>query len=158
MASRTGPPARFTEMTKRAKRDKDASRVAVSILKADSRVGQVLERALRRAGLSLPQFNVLMELASSPDGALPLYEINDRLISTPPNTSWISTRMVETGLVTKQRSKGDSRVVIVTITERGWSKLEEATPLVFEAEKTLFDGYARDDLRALASLLDRLLA
>ena len=158
MASKAGPPARFTEMMKRAKRDKDASRTAVSILKADSRVAQVLERALRRAGLSLPQFNVLMELAASPDGALPLYEINARLISTPPNTSWISTRMLESGLVTKHRAEHDSRVVIVTITQSGWAKLDEATPLVFEAEKTLFDGYARDDLRALASLLDRLLA
>src|SRR5687768_13228483 len=112
MAPETGSPARFTEMTKRAGRNKDASRAAVSILKADSHVSQVLERALRGAGLSLPQFNVLMELASSPDGALPLYEMNKRLISTPPNTSWISTRMVESGLVTKERSRSDSRVVI----------------------------------------------
>ena len=85
MAPETGSPARFTEMTKRAGRNKDASRAAVSILKADSHVSQVLERALRGAGLSLPQFNVLMELASSPDGALPLYEMNKRLIS--PNRS-----------------------------------------------------------------------
>jgi DNA-binding MarR family transcriptional regulator len=146
-------PARFAKMMRRAKRNKEVSRTAVSILRADSKVSQVLERALAKAGLSLPQFNVLMELASSPDGALPLYELNSRLISTPPNTSWLSKRMEETGLVTKCRDLADSRVVILRVTERGWAVLEVAAPLVFEAEKQLLGTYSSEELCRLADLL-----
>src|SRR5688572_23670728 len=112
MAGGDQEPGRFRELTRRARRNREASRVAVAILKADSYVGQALERALLGAGLTLPQFNVLMELAAVDGAALPLYELNSRLINTPPNTSWLSSKMVDAGLVTKTRDATDSRVVI----------------------------------------------
>jgi DNA-binding MarR family transcriptional regulator len=142
---------------RQAKRDRDASRVAVSILRADSRVAQTLERALAEAGLTLPQFNLLMELAASPGAALPLYEINARLISTPPNTSWLCTRMEQNRLVKRRRDANDARVVIVELTANGWAALAEAAPLVFQAEKGLLAGYSRAELRSLADLLAGLL-
>ena len=154
---RAAMPKRFQDLMRRASRDWDASRVAVSILKADSKVAQRLERALADAGLTLPQFNLLMELAASPDATLPLYEINARLISTPPNTSWLCTRMEQSRLVTRRRDKSDARVVMVALTEKGWAALATATPLVFEAEKELLDGYSRAELRSLAKLLAPLL-
>jgi DNA-binding MarR family transcriptional regulator len=148
-------PKRFRALTRRARRDRQASRAAVAILKADSRVGQALERALLEAGLTLPQFNVLMELAAAEGAALPLYELNSRLISTPPNTSWLSTKMVDAGLVTKARDDADSRVVILALTERGWEALDTAAPLVFGAERRLLAGYTQEELRLLADLLGR---
>jgi DNA-binding MarR family transcriptional regulator len=150
-------PRRFRELTRRARRDRDASRVAVGILKADSRVAQALERALAKAGLTLPQFNVLMELAATNGGALPLYQLNSRLISTPPNTSWLSSKMVDAGLVTKTRDSGDARVMILELTEQGWEALERAAPLAFSAERQLLGEYSKDELRVLADLLGRLL-
>lgn len=149
-------PRRFRELTRRARRDRDASRVAVGILKADSRVAQALERGLLEAGLTLPQFNVLMELAATDGAALPLYELNSRLISTPPNTSWLSSKMVDAGLVTKTRDANDARVVILALTEEGWNALERAAPLAFSAERQLLSDYTKDDMRALADLLGRL--
>jgi DNA-binding MarR family transcriptional regulator len=141
---------------RRANRDRDASRVAVSILRADSKVAQVLERALAEAGLTLPQFNLLMELAASAGAELPLYEINGRLISTPPNTSWLCTRMEQNRLVKRRRDVNDARVVMVALTEKGWAALAKAAPLVFDAEKKLLAQYSRADLRSLADLLARL--
>ena len=157
MTDRAKEPKRFRDLMRQAKRDRNASRVAVSILKADSKVAQVLERALGDAGLTLPQFNMLMELAASRDAALPIYEINARLVSTPPNLSWLSTRMEQRGLVTRRRDATDARVVVIGLTEKGWAALARAAPLVFEAEKKLLAGYSRDELRSLADLLARLL-
>jgi DNA-binding MarR family transcriptional regulator len=148
---------RFRDLMRQAKRDRDASRVAVSILKADSRVAQTLERALAEVGLTLPQFNLLMELAASSDAALPLYEINARLISTPPNTSWLCTRMEQNRLVKRRRDANDARVVIVELTTNGWAALAEAAPLAFQAEKELLADYSRAELRTLADLLAGLL-
>jgi DNA-binding MarR family transcriptional regulator len=156
MAGGAQEPKRFREMTRRARRDREVSRVAVAILKADSRVGQALERALLKAGLTLPQFNVLMELAATESGALPLYELNTRLINTAPNTSWLSNKMVDGGLVTKTRDARDSRVVILALTERGWGALETAAPAAFAAEAQLLGGFTKGELRTLADLLGRL--
>jgi DNA-binding MarR family transcriptional regulator len=151
-------PQRFRELSRRARRKRDASRAAVAILKADSRVSQALERSLAEADLTLPQFNVLMELAATPGGSLPLYELNARLVATPPNTSWITTRMQKVDLVTKQRDADDARVVNLTLTEAGWAALERALPLVVEAERRLLADFDREGLRTLADLLGRLTA
>jgi MarR family transcriptional regulator, organic hydroperoxide resistance regulator len=146
-------PKRFRDIMRRSDRDVQASRVAVSIMKADSKIAQTLERALADADLTLPQFNVLMELAASPAGILPLYDVNARLISTPPSTSWLCTRMQQRGYVTRRRDVSDARVVRVALTEKGWAALARGAPLVFGAEKKLLSRYTRAELRSLADLV-----
>lgn len=126
-------------------------------MKAGTRLAQQIERALADADLTLPQFNVLMELAAVPEGSLPMHAVIDRLISTPASLSWLTSRMRDRGLITKERDDEDARVVVLAITEQGWSALEQAMPLVFAAEKRLWHGYRKTDLRALAELLEPLL-
>lgn len=150
-------PKRFKEMMRRAGRDRTASKVVVSILRADSRAAQALERALSKADLSLPQFNVLMVLAASPDAGLPIFEVNAALVSTPPNTSWLTTRMEERGLITKSRSPEDRRVVLLELTEDGWRALAAAAPLAFDAERVLLEGFSRSEMKMFAELLGRFL-
>lgn len=147
---------RFDDAARRAARDRDASRAAVVVMKAGSRLAQTIERALADADLTLPQFNVLMELAAVPGGALPMHVVIDRLISTPSSLSWLTTRMRERGLVTKRRDDDDARVVVLAITEAGWLALEDAMPRVFAAEKALWRDHRRADLRQISVLLDRL--
>ena len=140
-----------------SRRDRAASKVIVSVLRADSKAAQALERALSEVDLSVPQFNVLMVLASSPGAKLPIFELNAQLVSTPPNTSWLSNRMQERGLVRKWRSPDDGRVVVLELTEKGWRALGDAAPLVFDAERELVKGFSRSDLKTLGELLGRLL-
>ena len=156
-APRQGPK-RYKDLMAGSGRDWDASRVVVSLLRADSRAAQALERALSEANLSLPQFNVLMVLASSPEARMPTFELNAHLVSTPPNTSWLSDRMQEGGLVKKSRSPDDGRVVILELTEKGWKALGKAAPLVFDTERELLSRFSRSELRTLGELLTRFLA
>lgn len=146
-------PERFRRMTAAADRDRDASRAAVEVLRAASRVSRIIDAALSVADLTLPQFNILMELAASPGASLPLYEVNARLISSPPSTSWLTSRMERAGLVTKTRAEHDARVVELALTEDGWASLERAMPVVFAAETDLLSGYTRRELAQLAQLL-----
>lgn len=153
MSNRTDEPQRFRRMTAAADRDRDASRAAVEIMRAASGISRVIDGALSQADLTLPQFNVLMELASTPQASLALYEVNARLISSPPNTSWLTTRMQQAGLVRKTRARHDARVVELALTDDGWAALECAMPLVFSAEIDLLADYTHDELRAIAELL-----
>ena len=155
--ARFGEPKRFQQLMDRSRRDRAASKVIVSVLRADSKAAQALERALSEVDLSVPQFNVLMVLASTPGAKLPIFELNAQLVSTPPNTSWLSNRMQERGLVRKWRSPDDGRVVVLELTEKGWRALGDAAPLVFDAERELVKGFSRSDLKTLGELLGRLL-
>lgn len=150
-------PARFKALMRKAGRDGAASRVVVSVLRAESKAAQELERALAGADLSLPQFNVLMVLGATPGGELPIFELNAQLVSSAPNMSWISNRMEERGLVQKRRDDDDRRVVLIKLTERGWKALANAAPFVFEAEKRMVSSFSRSELTTLGNLLGGLL-
>lgn len=65
--------------------------------------------------------------------------------------------MRDLGLLTKNRDTDDGRVVVLTITDAGWSALEEAMPRVFATERELWRGHRRADLPVLADLLEPLL-
>ena len=151
------PPQRFTDAEKRAGRDRTASRATVAVLKAGSRVSQTIERALAVVDLTVPQFNVLILLGESPTGALPLHAVIGRLIGTPSNLSWLTSRMQERGLITKDRDPDDARVVVLTITEEGWSALERAMPIVFATEKRLWQTHRRSDVRELTTQLNTMI-
>jgi DNA-binding MarR family transcriptional regulator len=98
-----------------------------------------------------------MVLAASPDARLPIFEVNAALVSTPPNTSWLTTRMEERGLITKTRFPEDRRVVMLELTESGWEALADAAPLAFDAERELLADLSRSDIKMLAELLGRFL-
>lgn len=148
-------PKKFKALMDRSRRDWAASKVVVGVLRADSKAAQAIERALAEVDLTLPQFNVLMVLAASEQGSLPLFELNAQLVSTPPNTTWLTNRMQEKGLVTKTRDVHDGRVVLLELADLGWSVLGKAAPLVFDAEKELLSGFSRKELATLGGLLDR---
>lgn len=150
-------PKRFKDLMRRTKRDWASSKVVVNILRADSKAAQAIERALAEVGLTLPQFNILMVLAASASGSLALFELNAQLVSTPPNTTWLTNRMQERGLVVKERDAEDGRVVLLELTELGWEALAKAAPLVFDAEKELLGRFTRSEINTLGDLLTRLL-
>lgn len=139
-------------------RDAEASRTVVSLLRAGGLLSRVIERVLLPCGLTLPKFNVLMELAAAPEGTLPLYDLIGRLLSSPPNISALIARMEEDGLVAKERDPADARVVRARITEQGWERLGGAASAVFELEKALVSCLDRDALRALPDLVERISA
>ena len=148
---------RFATLSRQAKRDLDASRAALSVMKVGARVAREIDRALAGAELTLPQFNVLMEIAASDAGMMPMHEVNARLVTTPPNLSWLTGRMRDADLITKERDRDDARVVQLAITETGWKALEQAMPLAFEVERRLLSKYSKAELRHITTLLEPLM-
>jgi DNA-binding MarR family transcriptional regulator len=137
-------------------RDVTTSRAVVSVVATGVRLTRVLGDALGEAGLTAQQFLVLMELASSPSGSLPLSELMARAQRSAPNMSALITRMARSGLVCKERGNADQRAVGVAITEAGWKKLEQGAPLVFSREREIVSGLTRAELREIARLLSGL--
>ena len=138
-----------------AGRDASASRVVLAILRAESRVTGELEEALGRLGLSLAQFNVLMEVAAASGARLALHEICDRLLKSPPNVTALVDRLERDGLVRRERTEEDRRVVMATLTERGWEVLALAAPAVFGAERRMLRDLAPSARRGLTEELLR---
>jgi DNA-binding MarR family transcriptional regulator len=74
---------------------------------------------LKPTGLSLQQFNVLSILNGQPDHTATVNLIKDRLIDRMPNVSRLLNKLMEKGLVKKERNLSDQRVVYITLTPAG---------------------------------------
>jgi DNA-binding MarR family transcriptional regulator len=136
-----------------AGRDRSASLVVLAIVRAEARLSAEFGEALGRAGLTPPQFNVLMEVAVASGARLALHEICERLLKSPPNVTALVDRLERDGLLRRERNQDDRRVVMATLTERGWEALAAAAPEVFAAERRMLGDLSPAGRRELVQQL-----
>ncbi len=75
--------------------------------------------ALRPIDLSLQQLNVLTILKGQPEHTASVNLIRDRLIDRMPNVSRLLNKLMEKGLIIKDRQTTDQRVVHIKLTKEG---------------------------------------
>ncbi|PRZ01303.1 MarR family winged helix-turn-helix transcriptional regulator [Marinilabilia salmonicolor] len=82
---------------------------------------------LDKLGITYPQYLVLMVLWEH--GPLSVKEISSKLILNTNTLTPLLKRMMNLGIVTRQRSEEDERKVIVALTEKGESMQHEAAEI-----------------------------
>ena len=74
---------------------------------------------LKPLDLSLQQLNVLAILKGQPGHTAPVHLIKERLIDRMPNVSRLINKLMDKGLLSKDRHRSDQRVVFVKLTPAG---------------------------------------
>ena len=99
--------------------------------------------ALKPIDLSLQQLNVLTILKGQPHYTAPVNLIRDRLIDRMPNVSRLLNKLMEKGLVQKDRTLSDQRVVHIKLTDQGEQVAEQGRALFQSVAYSLADEQAR---------------
>jgi DNA-binding MarR family transcriptional regulator len=125
-----------------------------------SELNAALQRGLQDdAGLSVPDFQVLVELSESPDGVRRISELATALQWEQSRLSHHVKRMQARGLVTRENCADDGRGAMVRLTPQGRGDLERAAPGHAELVRRLFvDVLTREELLQLGAMLERLRA
>lgn len=112
------------------------------------------EQMLKPYGITGTQYNVLRILRGAEPNGLCRNEVAERLLNRMPDATRLLDRMEEAGLVARERSTVDRRLVTTTITKKGREVvdgLDEAADA--EHEKRL-GHLSEDQLRTLIDLLE----
>jgi DNA-binding MarR family transcriptional regulator len=123
-----------------------------------------LEGALARqlsaeSGLSYPDYVVLVALTDRPDGRMRAFELAAVLGWEKSRLSHHIARMVDRGLVAKERCDSDRRGAYVVVTRRGRREIEAAAPGHVAAVRRLFvDRLTPAQLDAVAEVAETVLA
>jgi DNA-binding MarR family transcriptional regulator len=98
------------------------------IVQVHDRITRRVDSALHREhGISLTGFEVLRRIAESPDGRASMGDLAEAVgLSRPGITSTVS-RLVDDGLVTRERHGGDRRLLHANLTEAGRERVRAAT-------------------------------
>jgi DNA-binding MarR family transcriptional regulator len=128
-------------------------------LAATAQLPAALHRELQSdAGLSLPDFEVLVQLTESSEGRLRVNDLARALSWEKSRASHHLTRMERRGLVEREECRDDGRGAFVVLTPEGRTAIERAAPGHARAVRSLvFDDLTDTELEALESALGKLL-
>ena len=113
-------------------------------------------RIFERWELTLPQFDVLAELARAEGAGFTFVELSRLLLVTSGNLTGIVDRLEARHLVRREADLSDRRTIRVRLTQKGRSLTEEILPRHREDLDELLSFMPLDRLIRLAALLDRL--
>lgn len=126
------------------------------------RVAVLSERISRRLsleygrshGLSVAEWRVLVHLARC--GEASVREIHRFANLEKPRVSRAVSKLASAGLVRKDESKQDSRLVAISLTEKGRTILREIIPAALDFEARLLDALSRKELGLLYEVTEKL--
>lgn len=126
----------------------------LNLLRVGDQLDNRFSRLLREHALTLSRFNVLrsLVLAKRP---LTCGEIADRMLQVVPGITALVDGLEKQGLVERERSTQDRRVVHVRITKRGKLLCQQVEQPLAELETRLLRGLKRSEVKTLIGLLEK---
>ncbi|HEV7427930.1 MAG TPA: MarR family transcriptional regulator [Thermoanaerobaculia bacterium] len=120
----------------------DSIRRLVRMLRVSDRQAQA------ELGVSGAQLFVLTELGKTP--AMSLNDLAARTLTDQSSVSVVVTRLVEAGLVSRDRDANDARRLVLHLTRAGRAMLQNAPPVVQERLLAVFDALSDDERKRFA--------
>jgi len=142
------------ELKKRRPFDSPEQEATLSIARTADRFGICFARLFREFGLTPSQYNVLRILRGE-GKPLPILEIADRMIAAVPGITGLVDRLEAMGLLARDRSTEDRRVIFVAITPKGLALLGKFDGPVAALHKRLIGHLSPAELRELIRLLEK---
>ena len=125
--------------------------------------GRILDARLEEhiravADLSLPEYETLFRLKLASDHPLQMGEISFLLINSPSGMTRIADRLEKQGLIARETPKGNRRVVLVSLTQKGQDALQKADK-AFRAglQESFANHLSETDLADLRRVMRKLL-
>jgi DNA-binding MarR family transcriptional regulator len=141
------------ELKKRAPFDVPEQEAMLNLLRTADHLQLEFVRLFRSHGLSPAQYNVLRILRGEGGEGLPSLEIAGRMITAVPDITRLVDRLEAAGLVCRDRSDRDRRVVRVRVTSCGLGRLECLDGPVLALHRRLLGHLEPDELSTLNTLL-----
>ena len=116
-------------------------------------LGHAFAERLKPYGITSTQYNVLRILRGAGQDGLCRNEVRDRLIAQVPDVTRLLDRLEDAGLIARERSTTDRRLVATHITAAGLALLEKLDAPVFEMHRELLGHMSEEQLRTLIDLL-----
>lgn len=134
--------------------EEQALRLWISLARCYVTFSRAVACKVAEYDLTAPQFGVLEALYHL--GPLSLGELAEKLLVTGGNVTYVMDRLEAQGLVARERSGDDRRVVRAHLTRKGRSTIESVFPGHVGFVKGLVEGLGTEEREELRALLKKL--
>jgi DNA-binding MarR family transcriptional regulator len=139
--------------------DDEEQRAWRVFMRMQGKLAAQLNRQLQtESGLSLADYEVLVQLTDVPDGRLRPFELQRALQWEQSRLSHHLTRMQRRDLIAREECDEDGRGAFVVLTDAGRQAITAAAPgHVDTVRRLFFDGLTRDQITMLRQVSDKVL-
>jgi DNA-binding MarR family transcriptional regulator len=127
----------------------------VNLLRTARQLLDDFDRLIRGRELTQPQYNILRILRGAGAAGLPSGEIGERMVGRDPDVTRLLDRMEERGLVVRNRSTADRRVVTTQLTAEGLRIVDELDAPLLAMHKRQLGHLSAKEMADLNALLER---
>jgi DNA-binding MarR family transcriptional regulator len=136
--------------------DDSLEEATLNVLRTADVVERTIMEALKPLQLTMSQYNVLRILRGAESDGRTCGEIGDRMVTHDPDVTRMLDRLHSRGLVSRERSTDDRRVVRTKITKSGLRLLDQAEMPLKNAVERRFGHLGRERLLMLIDALEAL--
>jgi DNA-binding MarR family transcriptional regulator len=133
-----------------------AQDVATAVLRTADALRRGVAAALAPHGITSQQYNVLRILRGAHPGSLPTLEVGARMIEQTPGVTRLLDRLEAMGLVHRERSVEDRRLVECRITRAGLALLAELDAPVDAVNRHAVRSLSASERQSLVRLLGQM--
>lgn len=125
----------------------------LNVMRTAQELSGPFERLFKESQLSGTQYNVLRILRGAGD-PLPCGQIADRMVTRDPDITRLLDRLEKRGLIKRQRTATDRRVVLAAITPAGLDLLKQLDEPTLELHTKQLGHLGKEKLRQFIDLLE----
>lgn len=127
----------------------------LSVARTSNLLTDAFEQMLKPHGITGTQYNVLRILRGAEPTGLCRNEVSQRLLNRMPDATRLLDRMEQAGLVTRERSEADRRLVRTRITRQGRKLVDELDDVVEAQHQKCLGHVSNDRLKLLIDVLQQ---
>ena len=128
-------------------------RLWIALARCYATVSREVATRIADYGLTAPQFGILEALYHL--GPLSLGDLAEKLLVTGGNITYVMDRLESQGLVTRERSGEDRRVILARLTDEGAGLIRETFPGHAAFIRELTGDLTREEQETLRALLKK---
>jgi MarR family transcriptional regulator, 2-MHQ and catechol-resistance regulon repressor len=151
---RSGGGGLQRELKKKRPFESAEQEAVLNVMRTADRFDIQFSRLFRDRGITGSQYNVLRILRGE-GRPMPCLEVADRMLSAMPGITGLVDRLETLGLVSRDRSTEDRRVVFVAITAEGRDILAKLDEPVAALQEKLVGHLSKAELKELSRLLEK---
>ena len=125
----------------------------LNLVRTANLLSDAFEQMLKPHGITGTQYNVLRILRGAEPEGLCRNEVSQRLLNRMPDATRLLDRMEEAGLVTRERSTTDRRLVTTRITKKGRQLVDSLDDAADDQHEKSLGHMNEQQLRTLIKLL-----
>lgn len=152
--ARPAPDVRPSRDGRRTPWDNPRFRSWLSVLRAERALVRNLTRSLAELDLKLPQLDMLMNLYRHP--GISQHDLARRLLVGRSNISMLLPQLEEAGLILREGDPADRRVIRLSLTPHGESKLMDALDIYTALIEQVMNQSTPDECETVNSVMQRI--